>query len=127
MEKEKGFLKQIHPVLPVKSVTKAVDYYIKKLGFKLAFTDTTSDNGYACVSRDGVEIHLQWHDEKEWEAGLNTQMLRIYVEHITKLYEEYKTKNVFHEGTALEEKIWGTKEFAFYDLYGNGLIFYRDL
>lgn len=123
----KGYLKQIHPVLPVKSVTKAVDFYIEKLGFKLAFTDTTSDNGYAGVSRDGIEIHLQWHDEKEWVEGLDRPMLRIYVENITKLYEEYKTKDVFHERTALKEMIWGTKEFAFYDLCGNGLTFYRDL
>lgn len=122
-----GYLKQIHPVLPVKSVTKAVDYYVNKLGFKLAFTDTTSDNGYAGVSRDGIEIHLQWHDEIEWVEGLDRPLLRIYVENITKLYEEYKTKDVFHEGTALQDKIWGTQEFTFYDLYGNGLTFYRDL
>ena len=122
-----GYLKQIHPVLPVKSVAKAVDYYVNKLGFKLSFTDTTSDNRYAGVSRDDIEIHLQWHDEKEWELGLDRPMLRIYVENITKLFEEYKTKNVFHEHTSLKEMIWGTKEFAFYDLYGNGLTFYRDL
>lgn len=122
-----GYLKQIHPVLPVKSVSEAVVYYIEKLGFELAFTDTTSDNGYAGVKRDGIEIHLQWHDEREWVEGLDRPMLRIYVDNITSLFEEYKTKDVFHDNTKLEEKIWGTKEFAFYDLFGNGLTFYRDL
>lgn len=122
-----GYLKHIHPVLPVKSVSKAIEYYVSKLGFELAFTDTTSDNGYAGVKRDGIEIHLQWHDEKEWQEGLDRPLLRIYVDNITSLFEEYKTKDVFHDRTALEEKIWGTKEFAFYDLFGNGLIFYRDL
>lgn len=122
-----GFLKQIHPVLPVKSVTKAVDYYVNNLGFKLAFTDTTSDNGYAGVSRDAIEIHLQWHDEKEWVIGVDRPMLRIYVENIEQLFEEYKAKNVFHERTSLKKMIWGTEEFAFYDLYGNGLTFYKDL
>lgn len=122
-----GYLKQIHPVLPVKDVTKAVGFYIEKLGFKLAFTDTTSDKGYAGITRDEIEIHLQWHDEKEWVKGIDRPMLRIYVENISKLYEEFKTKNVFHQHTSLKETVWGTKEFAFYDLYGNGLTFYRDL
>lgn len=127
MTTDKGFLKQIHPVLPVKDVSKAVAFYVDKLGFKLAFIDKTSDNGYAGVCRDGIEIHLQWHNAEEWEAGLNTQMLRIYVNNITSLFEEYKTKEVFHQRTSLEAKIWGTTEFAFYDLCGNGLTFYRDL
>ena len=133
MSNSKGYLKQIHPVLPVKDVVKAVDYYVDKLGFKLAFrdttdtTDTTDAHGYAGVSRDSIEIHLQWHDEKEWVAGLDRPMLRIYVEQIENLYDEYKTQNVFHENTALKVTPWGTKEFAFYDLNGNGLTFYRDI
>ena len=122
-----GYLKQIHPVLPVKNVSKAVDFYVNKLGFKLGFTDTTSDKGYAGVSRDAIEIHLQWHDEQEWVVGLDRPMLRIYVEHITLLFEDYKTKDVFHDRTSLRKTPWGTEEFAFYDLYGNGLTFYRDL
>ncbi|WP_296386756.1 VOC family protein [Winogradskyella sp.] len=123
---KQGYLKQIHPVLPVKDITKTIDYYVSKLGFKLAFTDTTDANGYAGVGRDGIEIHLQWHDSIEWENGFNTQMLRIYVEHIEQLFEEYKTKNVFHKNTTLKSTPWRTKEFAFYDLFGNGLTFYRD-
>lgn len=123
----KGYLKNIHPVLPVKDVTKSVNYYVEKLGFKLAFTDTTSAEGYAGVTRDDVEIHLQWHDEKEWIEGLDRPMLRIYVKNITALFEEYKNRNVFHNRTSLKITPWGTKEFAFYDLYGNGLTFYRDL
>ena len=43
------------------------------------------------------------------------------------LYEEYKLQNIFHEHTSLKETPWGTKEFAFYDIYGNGLTFYRDI
>ena len=124
---ESGYLKQIHPVLPVKNVTKAVDYYVNNLGFKLAFTDTTSEQGYAGVIRDGIEIHLQWHDEKEWVTGFNTSMLRIYTNNIESLYEEYIPKNIFHKNTALNETSWGTKEFAFYDLYSNGLTFYKDI
>jgi hypothetical protein len=122
-----GILKQIHPVLPVKSVVLAVEYYIHKLGFNLAFTDTTDANGYAGVKRDDIEIHLQWHDEKEWVIGLDRPMLRIYVDNISELFDEYNTKDIFHKNTSLKKTPWGTEEFAFYDLYGNGLTFYRDI
>ncbi|MFP4846572.1 glyoxalase superfamily protein [Winogradskyella sp. PE311] len=121
------FLKHIHPVLPVKNVTKAAEFYVVNLGFKLAFTDTSSAKGYAGVRRDGVEIHLQWHDEIEWVKGLDRPMLRIYTEGINDLYKEYVTKNVFHKNTTLKETPWGTKEFAFFDIYGNGLTFYTDI
>ncbi|WP_400080542.1 VOC family protein [Winogradskyella sp. R77965] len=122
-----GYLKQIHPILPVKNVTKAVEYYVQKLGFKLAFTDTTGEKGYAGVKRDSIEIHLQWHDEVEWMKGIDRPMLRIYVDDIEGLFSAYRTRDVFHNNTALKETPWGTKEFAFYDIYSNGLTFYRDL
>ena len=54
-------------------------------------------------------------------------MLRIVTQNIESLFEEYKTKDVFHESTAITETAWQTKEFAFYDLYKNGLTFYKDL
>lgn len=122
----KGYLKQIHPVLPVKHLKNALNYYVDKLGFKLAFKDSSGQKGYAGVRRDGIEIHLQWHDEKEWIEGLDRPMLRICVENIEALFNEYKTQDVFHQKTSLKETPWGTKEFAFYDLHGNGLTFYRD-
>jgi len=43
------------------------------------------------------------------------------------LYEEYKEKEVFHEGTQLRDTPWGTREFAIYDLDRNALTFYRHL
>jgi len=54
-------------------------------------------------------------------------MLRIVTQNIKALYEEYKNKNVFHQNTSLIETNWGTREFAFYDLYKKGLTFYQDL
>lgn len=122
-----GILKQIHPVLPVIDVSKAVAYYVNNLGFKLGFTDTIDAHGYAGVRRDHVEINLQWHDEKEWVAGLDRPMLRIYVENISELFDEYNSNKVFHDNTFLKKTPWGTEEFAFYDLYGNGLTFYREI
>ena len=81
---------------------------------------------YAGVGRDGIELHLQWHDPEEWKA-VERPSLRILVDDVDALFEEYRTKGVFHDATALRDTPWGTREFAFYDPYQNGLTFYRDL
>ena len=122
-----GYLEHIHPVLPVKNVTEAINFYVDKLGFTLNFKDLDNDPKYGGVGRDGIEIHLQWHDDKEWEAGIDRPMLRIKTKNIEGLYHDYKSKAVFHKNTSLKETPWGTREFAFYDLYRNGLTFYCDL
>lgn len=122
-----AYLKQIHPVLPVKNVTEAIKYYVEKLGFKLAFKDAGDHSGYAGVRRDGIEIHLQWHDGKDWENGMDSTLLRIYVDEVDVLFEAYKTQSVFHNNTSLKDTPWGTREFGFYDMDNNGLVFYKDL
>lgn len=118
---------QIHPILPVKDVVEALSFYVNRLGFKIAFANDSKKPTYAGIRRDHIEIHLQWHDAIEWEAGFNTPMLRIVTQNIDVLYEEYKDKNVYHENTKVRDTDWGTREFAFYDLYSNGLTFYQEL
>jgi catechol 2,3-dioxygenase-like lactoylglutathione lyase family enzyme len=122
----KGFLHQIHPVLPVRDVVHALDFYVNRLGFKIAFADDSKKPTYAGVLRDDIEIHLQWHEAKEWELNGDRPMLRIVTQNIEALYEEYSEKSVFNDHTLLRETAWGTKEFAFYDPDNNGLTFYRD-
>lgn len=123
----KGYLHQIHPVLPVKNVVEALDFYVNRLGFKIGFADDSKNPTYAGVLRDGIEIHLQWHDAKEWEVEIQRPMLRIVTQNIEALFNEYAEKDVFHPHTLLRETAWGTREFAFYDAFDNGLTFYRDL
>ena len=123
----KGYLQQIQPVLPVQNVMTALFFYVNKLGFEIAFADDDTKPMYAGVRRDGIEIHLQWHDPREWEKGVDRPMLRIVTKNIELLYDEYKAKDVFHKDTSLKKTSWGTKEFAFYDVYRNGLTFYMDL
>ena len=87
---KKAFLKQVHPVIPVKNVPEAIDYYVNRLGFTLAFKDAGDNPNYAGVVRDGIELHLQWHSEDEWKEGLDALSLRIYVDEVEVLFEEYK-------------------------------------
>lgn len=116
----------VHPVLPVRNVSDAVDYYTERLGFKLLFKYEGDSPGYAVIRREGVEIHLQWHDSSSFES-VQRLNLRLLVENVDGLFEEYKDKNVFHDRTALRDTSWGTREFAFYDPDNNALTFYQDL
>ena len=49
---------------------------------------------------------------KKWST-LARPMLRIVTQHIQDLFEEFKTKDVFHQHTSLKETSWGTREFAY--------------
>jgi len=119
-------IEQVQPVLPTRDVAAAIGFYVGRLGFELAFADSTEAPGYAGVRRDGVELHLQWHDPEEWER-VERPMLRFVVPDVESLFEEFAGRDVFHERSAVRDTEWGTREFAFYDLDMNGLTFYRDL
>lgn len=120
-------LHQIHPVLPVKNVLEALNFYVNKLGFTIAFANDGKQPTYAGIRRDDIEIHLQWHDSKEWEVEVDRPMLRIVTENVEILFQEYNFKNVFNKDTRVRNTDWGTKEFAFYDVDKNGLVFYQNL
>ncbi len=123
----KGYLHQIHPVLPVKYVVEALVFYTNRLGFKIAFADDSKNPTYAGIKRDHIEIHLQWHDGTEWESSFNTPMLRIVTENVDALFNEYKIRDIFHDSTEVKNTPWQTREFAFFDLYKNGLTFYQNI
>jgi catechol 2,3-dioxygenase-like lactoylglutathione lyase family enzyme len=112
--------KAIHPILGTRDLQKAIDFYTDRLGFKLAFGDASN---YAGLRRDAAEVHIQF----QYEHEMSTTRLRVFVDDPDALYEEYKPKEVFHEGTHLASTSWGTREFAIYDLDRNALTFYRNL
>jgi catechol 2,3-dioxygenase-like lactoylglutathione lyase family enzyme len=114
---------QVQPILGTQDLAEAVRYYVDRLGFKLAFGDPSIKVGYVGLRRDQVELHLQFQYEHEMAAT----RLRIVVDDPDALYEEYKQRNVFHEGTRLADTPWKTREFALYDLDRNALTFYRAL
>lgn len=117
---------EVNPILPVRNVNDAIRYYTERLGFRLKFQDHPQEPHYAGVERDQVCLHMQWHDPVDFREHVDTLMLRIVIDNVDALFEEYCHKEVFHSQTALRDTTWGTREFAFYDLDGNGLIFYRN-
>lgn len=117
--------KEVHPILPVRDLEKAIAYFVERLGFGLAFRDPSAPDKYAGVRRDGVELHLQWQFEKDMPKR-GALMLRFFVDDPDALYGEYQTQDVFGPQTQLRDTPWGTREFAFFEPEGTGLTFYRD-
>lgn len=118
-------LRAVHPILPAPHIEDALEFYIDKLGFELAFRDASDPANYVGVRRDGVELHIQWQSLEGMKLSGGMQ-LRFLVEDPRALFEEFQEKGVFHPNTALKSTPWGTLEFAFYDLNNVGLTFYCD-
>lgn len=121
----KATLSAVHPVLMVRDVNAAVAFY-QRLGFSLAFTDSDTQPTYAGVRRDGVELHLQWHDAAEWTYPNDRPTYRFVVDAVDQLSEELSAVAGL-DRTEVRDTAWGTREFHVRDPDGNGLQFYRAL
>ena len=71
--------REVNPCLPARDVERALRFYVDLLGFKHTFGKAS--NNYVGVRRDGVELHLWWQREEDFQAGKAGQcMLRFYFE-----------------------------------------------
>ncbi len=117
-------LSSIQPVLMSRDILRSLEFY-QKLGFQITFADSKESPCYAGVSRDGLELHLQWHDSTEWEYPNDRPTYRFVVEEVDQLWDEFKASGVTSM-TEVWETDWGTREFHIQDPDKNGLQFYRD-
>ena len=118
---------QVNPVIPASDMVLTIDFYENKMGFKNVFDSTHYEDGpvnYAVLCRDSTCLHIQLFESLE---GLTAPNIRIQVENITPLYEEYKTRGLLSDENELKTTLWGTKEFAFYDPNNTALTFYEDI
>ena len=122
----------IHPVLMSGHVVRSIEFF-QRLGFALAFQDDPADPKYACVRRDGVELHLQWQDQSQWAYPSDRPTYRFFVDDVDTLHRELIDRGVivspFPDGGSPwqvpGDTPWGTREFHLRDPDGNGLQFYR--
>lgn len=102
------------PLSPSKDVEKAIKFYVDKLGFR--------DNGHGGVIRGDVEIlFYQTDDQKlaDWTS------LRIHVNGVEELYEDYQKAGVIHTNGTLAMKPWGNLEFSIIDQDGVCITFFE--
>lgn len=116
-------IEQVRPVLMSRDVAASVRFYVERLGFSLLFQDDPAIPRYAGVGRDGVELHLQWHDAAEWEPPRDRPNYRFLVQDVDGLYREFSARGV--AGTVVMDTAWNTREFHVHDPDRNGLQFYR--
>lgn len=121
--------KQTQPIIGTRDMRRAIAFYTQKLGFKLAFgadgaTEADAEHpNYVGYRRDGAELHMQF----QYEHEMGTIRLRFLVEDPDTLYAEYRERGVECTPSGVQDKPWGTREFALYDPDGNALTFYRSL
>jgi catechol 2,3-dioxygenase-like lactoylglutathione lyase family enzyme len=115
--------KETHPILGTRDIQRAIEFYTQQLGFGLAFTDETDPPNYVGFRRDAVELHMQFQFEHE----MGRIRLRFLVEDPDALFKEYRQRGVECTTTGAHDTLWGTREFALYDIDRNALTFYRNL
>lgn len=118
-------LEAVHPVLMVQDVAASLSYFAR-LGFLRTFGATKDNPNYAGVRRDGVELHLQWHDKEQWRYELDRPTYRFVVDDVDALHTEFQQCDPSLQMTQVMDTDWGTREFHVRDPDGNGLQFYRD-
>lgn len=116
-------LRTVQPVLMVREMPRAVRFY-ESIGFTLRGQDDPKNPRYAVIARDGVELHLQWHDAKEWEYPNDRPTYRFPVSDVDGLHESFSAIGPL-DMTAVWDTGWGTREFHLRDPDLNGLQFYR--
>jgi len=119
-------LERVQPVLMSRDVEASIGFY-RQLGFDVAFRDDPTAPKYAGVRRDGVELHLQWHDAREWEFPNDRPTYRFVVQDVDGLFSELRASGALSANAAVRDTPWGTREFHVQDPDRNGLQFYRDL
>ena len=125
-------LESVHPVLMSRDVGASVRFY-ERLGFSSTFQDNPVEPRYAGIRRDGVELHLQWHDETQWAHPGDRPTYRFMVRDVEALHAEFRDNGALGEDSANAtspwrtpgDTPWGTREFHVRDPDGNGLQFYR--
>jgi catechol 2,3-dioxygenase-like lactoylglutathione lyase family enzyme len=114
---------ETHPIIGAQNIQRAIEFYTRQLGFKLAFGDKADPPNYVGFRRDAVELHMQF----QFEYEMATIRLRFLVEDPDALFNEYRQRGIECTPNGVRNTPWGTREFALYDLDRNALTFYRDL
>lgn len=122
MEKATELLSVV-PVLPSADVARDVKWYTEKLGFKIYFADKM----YAMIYRENICIHLQWHADTPNDPLLGGSVIRISVNNIKPIFEEFVKSGIVKPGKLIENTPWKTTEFGFLDLNKNAIFIMEDI
>src|SRR3954453_3393600 len=113
-------LSRIAPEIPVSNLRGAIEYYERKLGFRVAMETPAGD--YAIVERDDIALHL-FQDNVRSHSPVG---IHIFTHDLDQLHEE-----VVQRGARVSQEIirkpWGNRDFRVTDDWGNEIKFTEPL
>ena len=81
---------------------------------------------YAVLKRDQHSLHLQWHANTHDDPLNGGSVVRIWVEDIEPLFQEFLSRGTISADKLRRNTQWGTHEFGFYDLNSNAIFIFQD-
>ena len=105
------------PILASLDIKRTLEFYCSKLGFSKVYEEA---DAYGIVCRGSIHLHFWACSEKH--IAENTAC-RVRVSGIKYLYDQCSELNVVHPNAPIEDKPWGTTEFAIVDPDGNLITF----
>lgn len=116
-------LLKVIPVVMCSDIARSIAFY-RSLGFESTFVDSPDYPKYVVVERDGVEMHLQWHDHADFPEGIDRPTYRFPVDDVDGLAGELR-RAIEVPMNGPMRTTWGTCEFHVQDPDRNGLQFFR--
>lgn len=107
------------PIIPARDLISTATWYEQVLRFAVRHVE----DRYGIVERNGVQIHF-W-GPSGIEPQDSTTMFRLGVSGIEALHEACIEAGIVHPNAPLEQKAWGTHEFAVTDCDGNLITFFE--
>jgi uncharacterized glyoxalase superfamily protein PhnB len=111
------------PILRMFDVTKAREFYIDYLGYKVDWEHRFEPTLplYMQISRDDSIFHLSEHHGD----GCPGQCLRIGIENIEEFHKDLQSKNYNYMRPGLETREWGERAVTVIDPFGNKLCYWE--
>ncbi|GAB5399821.1 MAG: hypothetical protein Aureis2KO_14060 [Aureisphaera sp.] len=113
----------IVPVLPTEDMKRDLEFYQSKAGFTIIHADSF----YAVLKRDNLYIHLQWHANTEDDPLLGGSVVRLFVDTIQPIFNEFVERGTIKEDSLRLQTSWNTNEFGFYDPNNNAIFIVESL
>jgi len=109
------------PILRMFDETKAREFYVDFLGFKIDWEHRFRDGAplYMQVSKDGCILHLSEY----YGDCCPGAAMRIQTDELERYCEELQAKRYKYGGASIEEMPWGSKDMDIRDPFGNRLTF----
>jgi catechol 2,3-dioxygenase-like lactoylglutathione lyase family enzyme len=107
------------PTLASLDIQRSVEFFVSRLGFTRVHV---AQGEYGIVAHGPVQIHF-WACEDRRIAEATS--CRVQVRSIEHLHTLCEAQGMVHPNAPLEDKPWGTKEFAVLDPDGNLITFYE--